>query len=242
MTDHVSPLLVSLEYPKIENLFARDISTHKLIIGEFRSPAFDQIKTWHVTEKIDGTNMRVVYCPDAQKVEIRGRSDRASIPGDLHNYMLDLFTLEKMSATFDQYMNREGYYGSCVTLFGEGYGPGIQKVGGGYSTGKEFRLFDVLYCWRDDVLPGFNSWSNQETVAMVSKMLQCKTAPILYDKATLGTVMEYLQSGPLNSRVAIENGMEQVMVPEGVVARSDPYLYTHRGNRVVFKLKVEDLA
>jgi hypothetical protein len=47
-------------YGKTENLFVRDESTHKLVIGATRSPAVPQIKDFIVTEKIDGTNIRVI--------------------------------------------------------------------------------------------------------------------------------------------------------------------------------------
>lgn len=52
------------EYHKIETPFERDIQgTKKLIEGKFRNPAVEALKdsTWVWTEKIDGTNVRVIW-------------------------------------------------------------------------------------------------------------------------------------------------------------------------------------
>lgn len=236
--------MISLEYPKTENLFNRDPDTHKLIESELRVPAFDQIKYWHVTEKIDGTNMRVIYCPDVHKVEIRGRSDRANIPGDLLKYMQDIFTVENLSAQFDEFMQKEGQEGSCVTIYGEGYGPGIQKSGGNYAPSKRFRMFDIMYCWRGPAYgEGLNSWAAQETVEMLADGLGALQAPVIFDSADLWELVDFVKH--LNhSHTAFEDYPEQYAnsQAEGIIARSDPYLFTHRGSRVMFKLKVDDLA
>ena len=50
------------KYPKIETLFTRD---EKFKVTDIiRLPEFENIKKWLVTEKIDGTNIRIIYTPD----------------------------------------------------------------------------------------------------------------------------------------------------------------------------------
>ena len=56
------------EYHKIEGLFRRDEETKKLMYGEFRNPTIEFLKDnkWEFTEKIDGTNISIVW--DGHKV------------------------------------------------------------------------------------------------------------------------------------------------------------------------------
>lgn len=236
-------MIYSVEYPKTENLFQRDPETHKLIPGALRSPHFGQVKSWHVTEKIDGQNVRIVYKP-GEPISFRGRSDRAALPRDLVEYLEGIFNPAAMEGQFAEFLTREGRDGS-VTIYGEGYGPGIQKGGGNYAPAKLFRMFDVMYHWHqtDDMGQEFylNSWATMETVDMISDLSADLRAPVLGEAMTLQEIVALVAFG-LESKVARYDGDRPDVVAEGVIARSDPYLYTARGSRVMFKLKGEDLA
>jgi len=50
------------EYPKIQSIFKRDELTHKFL-SEFSLPEFEylQLNIWEFTEKIDGTNIRIIW-------------------------------------------------------------------------------------------------------------------------------------------------------------------------------------
>lgn len=48
-----------IEYPKIETLYARDPRTFKVVPGALRLSEYGLIARWLVTEKVDGTNIRV---------------------------------------------------------------------------------------------------------------------------------------------------------------------------------------
>ena len=50
-----------LKYPKIETLFRRDETNHKVISTEVRCEEFNIPQEWLATEKIDGTNIRVYF-------------------------------------------------------------------------------------------------------------------------------------------------------------------------------------
>ena len=82
-----------LEYHKIEGLFERDDSTKKLIWGKFRRPEIEYLKDniWEFSEKIDGTNIRIMW--DGHKVTIGGRTDRASIPAPLFERLSELLSV-----------------------------------------------------------------------------------------------------------------------------------------------------
>mgnify|MGYP003290714294 CR=1 FL=1 len=66
-----------IEYHKIETLFERDEKTKKLIEGNFRNKTVEFLKDnlWEFTEKIDGTNIRILW--DGHKVTF-GRKNRQS--------------------------------------------------------------------------------------------------------------------------------------------------------------------
>jgi hypothetical protein len=214
-----------VEYPKIDNLFNRDPDTHKTPsdLG-FRAEGVEQIGRWLVTEKIDGMNMRVVWEPDTLAAPaIYGRTDRAQIPGDLLALMQETFTHDALIEAFrdeaDQIPER-------VVLFGEGFGAGIQS-GGHYGPTKQFRLFDVV------VNGSWLSWAN---VTDVAEKLGIETVPVLHEEASLDYVQVLAEDGASS---LLGDGHPKV---EGVIARTDPYLFTQRGNRVMFKAKVKDLT
>jgi len=67
-----------MEYPKIETLFNRDEKTFKVYPDQLRNSVYGIIKTWQFTEKIDGTNIRIIW--NDGKLTFGGRSDNAQIP------------------------------------------------------------------------------------------------------------------------------------------------------------------
>lgn len=237
------------EYPKTENLFLRDEDTHKLIIGAYRRPEFDIPKFWHVTEKLDGTNCRVVYDPLGATVDYRGRSDRATMKSDLVDWMAAHYPLEAMQRQFDDYLGADKIEaGTKVTIFGEGYGPGIQQ-GGYYSGIRRFRMFDVCYhrprLVRQPIEPAqetvwewFHSWCQPSTVAMIAASLNVPAAPLVGEKLDVPEIINHVRT--MQKVAALDQGGEDY-VPEGVICRTDPYIYDEHGRRIMFKLKVCDL-
>lgn len=235
-------------YPKTENLYARDDATHKLT-GVLRRTDFGQVDRWLVTEKIDGTNIRLVYRADRPGrhgvFDVLGRTDAAALPKNFQDEALSGVDFDRMAAALaavDEVGRAE-----AMVVYGEGYGPGIQKGGGDYGPRKALRLFDVVTYLVDEDGGYSRLWRTWEDVETVAEVLGLKTAPVLIENAKVGTVLEYVRSQPY-SRVAVEDKeiveyeqVADVRVMEGVVARTDPYLFDYRGNRVLFKLKGHDL-
>ena len=67
------------EYHKIETLYERD---EHFKIGPdlvLRNRVYDTLKTWRWTEKVDGTNIRVIW--QGGKLSFGGKTDNALDPG-----------------------------------------------------------------------------------------------------------------------------------------------------------------
>lgn len=208
------------EYPKIETLYDRDPKTFKVMIDRVRMPEFNLIKSWHITEKVDGTNIRIMWSASDEKLTFGGRTDNAQMPTFLMSYLLETFKPEMFSEFKDD-----------TILFGEGYGAKIQKGGGNYREGVSFRLFDVLIgSW----------WLEPDSITDISKKMGIDTVPsygVITSLPISKFELEILTQG--SSKVALwEKGI--TYEPEGIVARTVPLLFTRKGDRLLWKLKFKD--
>ena len=90
-------------YTKVEQVYARDPHRKKkLITGTFSNPIVEYLKDndWVFTEKIDGTNIGVVW--DGYRVSIQGRTDNSTIPDGLMEVLEDLFLGDENEELFEQ--------------------------------------------------------------------------------------------------------------------------------------------
>ena len=210
-----------IEYPKIETLYDRNEKTHKVIPSQLRLPEFGNIKSWRVTEKIDGTNVRISFTPPG-KIIFSGRTDNAQMPVKLLEHLTNVFTAEKLSAVFQETESE-------IMLFGEGYGEKIQN-GGNYRAGISFRLFDVL-------IGGW--WLEPDSLAVIAGGLGIETVPYVAQIGSLPETRDDLLGIIQSSHVAtLEKGQEYQA--EGIVARTYPLLLTRSGKRLMWKLKFRD--
>lgn len=90
------------EYEKIKTVFARDEKTKKLNEQVYRDKTIEALKDidWEFTEKIDGTNIRIYW--DGHKVSYYGRTDKAQIPSQLMNRLIELFGGNVNEEMFEQ--------------------------------------------------------------------------------------------------------------------------------------------
>jgi len=206
------------EYHKIETLFARDETTKKLMPNVFRNTAvmYLQHNVWEFTEKIDGTNIRVMW--DGHKVSFGGRTDNAQLPVPLHTRLVELFGGGVNEQLFEQKFGE-----SPVMLVGEGYGGKIQK-GSAYKETQDFILFDVRVN---------HSWLSREQVEDVAQYFGIDAVPIALT-GTIQQAIDYVSSAP-DSFIGTAKS-------EGVVGRPRFELYDNRGNRVIVKIKVSDFT
>jgi len=207
-----------MKYPKIQTLWKRDESNkNRIIEGHLTKPEFDNIKTWLFTEKIDGTNIRITFKDSI--VRFDGRTDDAQIPSHLYAALSKIFTVEKFASAFPQMTE-----GQHIVIFGEGYGPKIQKGGGLYRDDAGFILFDV---WID------GWWLDRPNVEDVAKKMGLDVVPIM-GIGPMNMAVELVKSAP-NSLIS-----KQPKVIEGIVARSYPLVLFRDGDPLMFKLKVRD--
>lgn len=206
-----------MEYQKIETLFERD-SNFKVMPDKLKNPSYGLIKTWQFTEKIDGTNIRLIW--QDGNLKFGGRTGNAQLPVDLIQHLYETVDINKLREIFPAE--------TSAIIYGEGYGAGIQK-GGGYSKSKEFAVFDVLI--------DSKWWLNWENVCDVSKKLGLKTVPYL-GEWTLEEGISFVKKG-FNSILALENTGE-IIQAEGIVGRTCETIYDKKYQRMIIKLKTKD--
>lgn len=206
------------EYHKIETLFERDEKTKKLIIGKFRNPTIEYLKDniWTFTEKVDGTNIRVLW--NGHNVEFGGRTDNAQIPAPLINRLNELFGGETNAQMFEQKFGE-----TQVELFGEGYGAKIQN-GGMYRDDVDFILFDVMI--------GEN-YQPRESVEDIARYFGIDVVPIVLE-GTLQDGIDYVLTN--RKSLIAKNGGEI----EGLVGRTKVETCDRTGKRNIVKIKYRD--
>lgn len=203
------------EYPKIYGPYARHTdgpNRNKLITGQWSRPEFAYLagNDWYFTEKVDGTNIRVHW--DGHRVTYGGRTANAQIPAKLINW-LDEHLPEEM---FEQQFGSD-----TATLYGEGYGAGIQK-GGVYRPQQEMVLFDVrVGDW----------WLLRQNVEDVAAKLGIDVVPLIL-------------TGSLHDGIAlVSDGLTSTwgdFPAEGIVGHTTAGLLDRAGNRVMVKIKHAD--
>ena len=208
------------EYTKIDTIFERDMEgTKKLIEGKYRSETVEYLKDnrWIGTEKIDGTNIGIFW--DGHTVSYQGRTERAQIPEHLMDKLAEMF-----GGTVNEELFEQKFGQMQVILFGEGYGPRIQKGGGKYREDASFILFDVY-------LPQKNLWMKRDAVEDIAKTFGIDVVPVVYEGALPGAV-EYIKEKP-KSTIGTAN-------IEGIVCRPAVEMYDRMGRRLMVKIKVCD--
>lgn len=110
-----------------------------------------------------------------------------------------------------------------VILFGEGYGPGIQK-GGEYRDNVSFILFDVLIG---------NTWLKRDSVEDIAKTFGIDIVPIIF-VGNLWQAVDFVKTKP-KSTIGTAN-------MEGVVGRPIIEMKDRLGKRIIVKIKVCDFV
>ncbi|MCK9549170.1 RNA ligase family protein [Aquamicrobium sp.] len=213
------------EYHKIDTVFKRDPATnHKALIeGDYANDTFAYLANneWVFTEKVDGTNIRVMISPyqeegKAYEVVFGGKTDAAQIPA---------FLVERLQARFhtdDQRAKLAEMFPDGACLYGEGYGARIQKGGGHYRADQDFVLFDVkVGDW----------WLERPNVEDVAAKLGLDVVPII-GRGTLTEMVEMAKAG--------FNSTWGPFIAEGIVARPAIEIKTRSGHRIITKIKHRD--
>lgn len=207
------------KYPKIQTVYKRDPATNyaDILWGEFSLPVFEYLQdnAWVFTEKIDGTNIRIIRDENGN-IEFRGRTDRAQIPPHL---------LQKLHEVFNQDTKerlKDAFGDTSVCLYGEGYGQKINKGGKYIANGVDFILFDIkIRHW----------WLRQIDMEELAESLKIPVVPRVGE----GNIKEMIS--------IVEKGLKSEFGPfpaEGVVAKPKIDIFGRNGQRIITKLKHRD--
>ena len=207
------------QYHKIQTAYLRDPETKykTLLEGEWAKPEFYFLQDidWICTEKIDGTNIRVMW--DGESVRFGGKTDNAQIPTNLLEALQDRFTNEKMKDVFPDAHD--------VCLYGEGYGAKIQKGGNYLPDRADFILFDVKVglCW-------LTRQSNKD----IAEKLNIDVVPVI-GIWKLKDAIDYAKKG---FKSTISHNKDYTA--EGLVMKPVIELFNRQGERIITKIKHKD--
>jgi ATP-dependent RNA circularization protein (DNA/RNA ligase family) len=204
-----------MKYHKIKTVYERDPENKykTLIMGKYATPELDYLKSndWVFTEKVDGTNIRVIW--DGKKMRFGGRTNNAQIPTFLYDKLGDLFSEAVLLEKFGD---------AEVILFGEGFGARIQKGGGNYiPDGVSFVLFDVY----------IGMWLKREDVENIANSLSIDVVPIIGEGGLVEAV---------NLAMRGITSTWGDFPAEGLVMRPRVEMCTRAGHRVITKIKTKD--
>lgn len=206
-------------YPKMETVYARsENGDRKLLDGVYRNKTVEYLKdlAWVGTEKIDGTNIGVVW--DGDKVSYQGHTQKSELPKHILDYLSSTFSTDEAEELFEQKFGAEE-----MILFGECYGPKIQS-GGKYRDDISFILFDV-YC------PGTNTWLPRIAVEDIANTFGISVVPIVF-VGTLEQGVNFIKTHPASTF--------GTAYMEGIVCRPMFELRERNNDRIIVKIKWKD--
>ena len=243
-------------YQKINTIFMRDAKNVIMPYERFTEPEFEYLRSlkWRGEEKVDGTNMRIevtkvpIWDGGIEgraingvefKVRIAGKTDNANIPKNLLKHMQEKYPDEKVLAALglkefipvDEWENEHNWLSyeqipNIYTIYGEGYGEGIQSGGWYIKGGNEFIVFDVKV---NDIYLKTNVRDE------IAAKLGAPVVPLV-GYFTLDEAIEFVRKG---FRSLIAQNPDAKMA-EGLVLRTDPGLRNRMGNRIIVKIKYKD--
>lgn len=204
------------EYHKIQSVFKRKMDGDRSIIeGVWTLPEFEYLANnqWVFTEKVDGTNIRVML--KGGDVTFAGRTNDAQLPAPLVARLNERFSTDgsALRCLID----------TDMCLYGEGYGAKIQS-GGKYRADQDFVLFDVRVGeW----------WLQRSDIEEVASIIGVRVVPVI-GEGTLHDAVSAAKAG-----ITSTWGNFQA---EGIVARPKVELKTRRGDRLIAKIKCRDFV
>ena len=212
---------------------------------------------WRAETKIDGTNMRIEVSKHPVlngtivngvyfEVEYKGKTDNAQIPPKMLKFMQEHFPEDKVLAalglekeiSLDNWVEHKWTFDDGVTpnydaipdmytIYGEGYGCGIQKGGNYIKDGVDFRVFDVKVN---------NIWLKTDARDEIANKLGANIVPF-YGYLTIDEAVDVVRKGIVTGMWA-----NPTLVEEGLVLRTDCGLLNRMGKRLIVKIKTEDFV
>ena len=243
-------------YQKINTIFMRDAKNVIMPFEPFTEPEFEYLRglKWRGECKIDGTNMRIEVTKEivpsetsvvpevaGVKFNVRyaGKTDNAQIPPKLLKFMEDNYPKDKVLASLglkefipiDEWETEHNWLEydqipNIYTIYGEGYGAGIQKAGVNYiKNGVGFIVFDVKV---NDI------YLKTDARDEIATKLGAPIVPLM-GYFTLDEAIDFVRNG-------FKTGLwdNKDFIEEGLVLRTDLGLRNRMGKRLIVKVKYED--
>lgn len=212
---------IKMKYPKTLNYWKRD-SKGKLL-SDVAKEEFKQIKTWRITEKIDGTNVRILLI-DGKVIIGSRRYIELDAKFNMHQGLLD-----KVKSIFTEEAMNKKFPNINVVIFGEGFGAKIQS-GGRYRSEQDFILFDVVVYGKRDY------WLNRNNQEDIATHFGVEIVPEWNEQCTIEEIIDLVKN-----KVYSTVSDDPKLIIEGVIARTDPLMFFQDGTPIKFKMKVKDL-
>lgn len=215
---------ITSEYPKLKNLHKRDPADNKVIdayTDEIFSPELLGNAGWTWREKLDGTNLRIIW--DGHRAEYRGRTDRAQFSGPQ-----ELFLQKTIETQGFEELLEQTFGNTEAALYAELIGNKIQgnphKI-----VGYEIRVYDAFVAgW----------WLLPANVDELANSLGLGSAEII-GVAPIG----HMHVGMMNIAIQAE-AFEQAGAPheylEGIVGTAPGGVLHRSGTILRVKLKLEN--
>ncbi len=217
------------EYPKINSVYKRDEATHKFLEGQWSEPEFEYLaySEWEWTEKVDGTNVRVIWLPkDLGNFSLDSIPDDApigvSFKGKQETSQMPAFLFTELQKKFPVNKFQEHFKDVPICLYGEGFGAGIQKAGKLYYPRANFVLFDV---WID------GWWLKRADIVDIALKLGINVVPVV-GHSNIYNAIELVRSGFKSKWGDFQ--------AEGLVGKTPLGLKNRKGERIITKIKTKD--
>lgn len=207
-----------IKYPKIEALYK--LGSDFKATQEYRNAYFKYLEDneWLGFEKIDGTNLRLYW--DGYNLSFHGRTDKTDWHPDTLAYLNSRFNKDFENKVEEIFKDKQ------VIIFGELVGPKIQNK----HKDWDVYVFDIVVFDKNNQ----PQWLDFLTaVEDITKQLNLKTVPLLV-KGGLGRLISYVKD---NRKSTVCEDFEL----EGLVARPAVRLSDNQGNRIITKIKYEDI-
>ena len=211
-------------YPTMLNLYKIGTFPNlgkRYLTREYESPLFESLVNadWEVTEKVDGTNIRIGWDGDGT-VTFTGRENKNSRLPDGDTGVQELL---ESTFTVDRFLAGPNPR-SPMTIFCEVFGPNIGKYGHLYGDRPTAVVLDVL-------IDGW--WLQRDRLAGVAEMLGLELPPLLDTRVSLTHASNMVAIG-LRSQFGAP-GPE--FFAEGVVARPVSGILDRAGRPIRVKIK-----
>ena len=250
-------------YQKINTLYKRDINNIIMQHYEWSCPEFEYLRTllWDVSEKIDGTNMRieVIQRPVLKLVSediigvqfditIKGKTDNAQIPPHLEKYMKETFTNDKVFASLGikEYIPIDEWaeHGWCVSK--EDPTPVYDKIPEKYTLYGEGYGMKIQKCggrylsnsvsFRGIDVKVNDTYLLRDNAMSIFDKLGANTVPYL-GQMTIDEAIDFVRAGFISTI-----SEDRTLIAEGLVLSSPLGLKNRRGERLIVKIKYGDFV